>query len=149
MNTKMLTAIAAVGCAFALNADVTSQNIVGYVAGPKSVDQYNFISIGFSTVGYNTCDIQQIKIADGDAGTVGWGAETFSIWAGGPDVVEGSDNFIYYDPSMDPDQEATDFYWGDGDCIKQNYPIAAGQAFVVQMGAADLDVTITPPFTLK
>ena len=29
MNTKMLAAIAAVGCAFALNADVTSANVVG------------------------------------------------------------------------------------------------------------------------
>ena len=122
---------------------------MGYAGGPKSVAQYNFISIGFSSVGYNTCDIQQLKISDGGAQSIGWGGEAFSIWAGAPAVVEGSDLFVYNDPMMDPNQEETDYYWGDDQGYKQNYPIAAGQGFVVQMGAADLDVTITPPFTLK
>ena len=133
--------MAAVG-AFA----VESANVVGYAAAPDSVEQCNFLSIGFNSIGYNTCDIQQIKISDGGAGSIGWGTETFALWAGAPDVVAGS-GAVYYDPSMDPDGVETDYYWADGEGHKLTYSIPVGQAFVIDM-PADLDVTITPPYSL-
>ena len=84
----------------------------------------------FNAVGFNTADIQQIGISDDGAGTIGWGTETFDIWEGLPTAVAGA-SFFYYDPSMDPDGEATSYYWGDDTCLKASFSIAPGQAVVV------------------
>ncbi len=89
-------------------------------------------------------DIQAIAISDGDAGTIGWGTENFSIWEGLPSVVVGS-GFVYWDSSMDPAGEATSYYWGDGSCAKATYAIAPGQGVVVEC-PADLDISISPPY---
>ena len=97
------------------------------------------MTIPFNAVGYNTSDIQQIKIGDGGAGTIGWGTETFEVWEGIPTVAEGS-SFFYLDPSMDPTGEATDYYWGDGEGNKAVFSIAPGQGVVVNC-AEDLSVT--------
>ena len=119
--------MAAVG-AFA----VESANVVGYAAAPDSVEQCNFLSIGFNSIGYNTCDIQQIKISDGGAGSIGWGTETFALWAGAPDVVAGS-GAVYYDPSMDPNGKETDYYWADGEGNRVAFSILPAQGVVIDM----------------
>ena len=91
-------------------------------------------------------DIQAIKISDGGAGTIGWGTENFSIWEGVPTVVDGS-GFFYYDPSMDPLGEETDYYWSDVAGNKAVYSIPAGQGVVINC-AADLTISIEPPYSL-
>ena len=120
-----------------VQAEITSPNVVGYTGGTTGADN-NFVTIPFSAIGYNTSDIQQIKISDGGAGGIGWGAETFAIWEGLPTAVEGS-GFTYMDPGADPSGEATDYYWGDDDGNKASFSIAPGQAVVVNC-AEDLDV---------
>ena len=82
--------------------------VVGYTGNTTGADN-NFVTIPFNAVGFNTSDIQQIKISDGGAGTIGWGTETFEVWEGLPTVAEGS-GFFYLDPAMDPNQEATDYF---------------------------------------
>ena len=84
----------------------------------------------FNAVGYNTADIQQIRISDGGQGGIGWGGEAFDIWEGLPTVREGA-GFLYYDPMMDPAGEETDYYWGDGTGAKASFSIAPGQGVVV------------------
>ncbi len=112
-------------------------------------------TISFTTVADNNftgnpfpqaIDIQAISISDGDAGTIGWGTETFAIWEGVPTVVDGSE-FFYYDPSMDVSGVATTYYWGDASCAKATYSIPAGQGVVINC-AADLTISIEPPYTL-
>ena len=73
-------------------------------------------------------DIQQIKLS-GEG--IGWGAENFTVWAGAPVVVAGSE-FQYCDPMNDPEGLAEDYYWGDAEGNKVSYSIAAGQAFVIE-----------------
>jgi hypothetical protein len=107
-------------------------NAVGYASAPESVEQFNFLSIGFNSIGYNTCDIQQIKISDGGAGGIGWGTENFALWAGAPDVVAGS-GAIYYDPSMDPNAQETDYYWGDAEGNRVSFSVEPGQGVVIDM----------------
>ena len=90
----------------------------------------NFITVPFNAVGYNTADIQQIGISDGGAMSIGWSAETFSIWEGVPTVADGSE-YTYWDASLDPSGEATGYYWGDSSCQKVSFSIAPGQGVVV------------------
>ena len=118
---------------------VDSANTVGFTTG-TTVDGSNFITVPFNAVGYNTADIQQIKISDGGAGTIGWGTEDFSVWEGLPSVVAGS-GFFYWDPSMDVTGAQTDYYWGDDNCEAATYSIAPGQGVVINC-AADLDVRL-------
>ena len=118
-------------------ADIESANTVGYNTGTTGADN-NFITVPFLAVGYNTTDIQQIKISDGGAESIGWGEETFMIWEGLPTVVEGS-GFAFKDPSADPAGEATDYYWGDDADNKVSFSIAAGQGVVINC-AADLSL---------
>jgi len=126
MKKLMFTAaLAACGAAFAIE----SANVVGYNGSTSGADN-NFITVPFNAVGYNTADIQQIVISDDGAGSIGWGTETFSIWAGVPTSVEGS-GFVYFDPTMDPNGEATGYYWGDASFEKASFSIAPGQGVVV------------------
>ena len=126
-------------------ADVESANIVGYTTGTTGSDN-NFVTVPFAQVGFNTSDIQQIKISDGGAGAIGWGTETFDIWEGLPTAVEGA-GFLYYDPSMDPNGEATDYYWGDGEGNMSTFQIPVGQGVVINC-AEGLTVTIVAPYSL-
>ena len=116
-------------------------------------------TISFTTIADNnftgnpfpaTIDIQAISISDGDAGTIGWGGEIFSVWEGLPTAVAGS-GFVYWDASMDPetdpDKKATTYYWGDDSCAKATYAIPAGQGVVINC-AADLTISIEPPYSL-
>jgi hypothetical protein len=131
---KMMTVAGALICASAM-AGVES-SVVGYTGDTTGADN-NFVTIPFNAVGYNTSDIQQIKISDGGAGAIGWGTENFSIWEGAPTAVEGS-GFFYYDPSIDPTGTATTYYWGDAEGNAASFSIAPGQGVVVNC-AADLD----------
>ena len=108
-------------------------------SGATTGQDNNFVTIPFNAVGFNTSDIQQIKISDGGAGTIGWGTEDFSVWEGVPTLVDGS-VFLYCDPSLDPNGEATDYYWGDAEGNKASFSIAPGQGVVINC-AADLNVT--------
>ena len=120
------------------SAAIESSNVVGYTTDATGSDN-NFKTVAFALVGYNTSDIQQIKISDNGAGGIGWGGEMFSVWEGLPTAVEGS-GFFYTDPTMDPTFTATDYYWGDAEGNKATFSIAAGQAVVINC-AADLAVT--------
>jgi len=110
---------------------------VGYTGATTGANN-NFRTIPFAAVGYNTSDIQQIKLSDDGAGTIGWGTEFFSVWEGLPTVADGS-QFIYNDPSMDPTGEATDYYWGDGESNKASFSISQGQGVVIDC-AEDLSI---------
>ena len=109
--------------------------MVGYTTDATS-DNYNFVTIPFAQVGYNTSDIQQIALSDNDAGVIGYGTENFSVWSGLPTVMSGSEFFLWA-PDMDPSGEATACYWGDADQVKTAFSVAAGQAVVINC-AADL-----------
>ena len=135
---KLMFAAAAAAGLVAFGDGLESQNAVGYNTGTSGADN-NFVTVPFNAVGFNTADIQQIQISDGGAGGIGWGTETFDIWEGVPTVREGA-GFIYYDPSADPSQEATTYYWGDASCAKASFSIAPGQAVVINC-AADLSFT--------
>ena len=136
MKKLMIAAVASMAAVGAFA--VESVNIVGYSGNTTGSDN-NFRVVPFNAVGFNTSDIQQIKISDGGAGTIGWGTETFSIWEGVPTVAEGSE-FIYYDPSMDMTGESTDYFWSDYEGNKAAFSIAPGQGVVVNC-AEDLSVT--------
>ena len=118
---------------------------MGYNGGTTGADN-NFVTVPFSTVGYNTADIQSIRLSDGGAGGIGWGGETFTIWEGLPTLVEDA-GFFYYDPSGDPNGVEKDYYWGDSAGTKVKYSIAAGQGVVINC-AEGLAVTIDPPYSL-
>ena len=119
--------------------------MVGYDTGTTGADN-NFVTVPFTSVGYNTADIQQIKLSDGGAGGIGWGTETFDIWEGIPTIRDDA-GFIYYDPSMDPNGVETDYFWSDAGGNKVTYSIPAGQGVVINC-AADLTITIDAPYTL-
>ena len=138
MNKQIISMTAVAAMAGAALA-VESKNVVGFNTDTTG-DGCNFYSPAFVAVGYDTVDIQQIVLDDGGAGSIGWGTEDFSIWAGAPDAVAGS-GFIYWDASMDPAGEALTCYWGDGSCAKATYAIAAGQGVVIGC-AADLDIKV-------
>ena len=135
---KLMFAAAVAAGLVAFGDGIESANSVGYTTSTSGSDN-NFITVPFNAVGYNTADIQQIGISDGGAGGIGWGTETFSVWAGVPTVVEGSDYF-YYDPSMDVSGEETTYYWGDASGEKASFSIAPGQAVVVNC-SEDLSFT--------
>ena len=115
-------------------------SVVGYTTQKPTIDQNNFRLVSFNAVGHNTGDIQQIKISDGGAGTIGWGTENISIWAGVPTIVEGS-AYQYCDPANDPEGLAKDYYWGDTDGNKVNFSIAPGQSVVIECSEG-LDITV-------
>ena len=132
---KLMFAAAVAAGLVAFGEGIESANTVGYNSATSGADN-NFITVPFNAVGYNTADIQQIKLSDGGAQSIGWTGETFAIWEGLPTAVEGS-GFFYYDPSMDVTGEATDYYWGDDSGAKATFSIAPGQAVVINC-AADL-----------
>ena len=142
MKKLMIAAAAAVcGSVFALE----SANVVGYNTGASGSDN-NFVTIPFASIGYNTADIQSIKLSDGGAKTIGWGTETFDIWEGLPTVVADA-GFVYCDPSMDMNGTETTYYWGDASGNKATYSIAPVRGVVINC-AAGLTITIDAPFAL-
>ena len=145
MDVKKMLAVGAAVVGTVAMADVISSSVVGYTGSTTGADN-NFVTIPFNAIGFNTSDIQQIKLSDGGAGTIGWGTENFSIWEGAPTVVEGS-GFFYWDKSIDPTGEATTYYWGDDSGAKATYAIPANKGVVINC-AADLTISIDPPYSL-
>ena len=116
-----VAATVAAGVAMAVESQV-----VGYL-GKDAVANLNWYAPQFTDVGKTTTDINAIKLDDGGAGMVGWG-----------DVLQVADplgspaaSYLYWDPSMDPAEEATECYWGDGDCnpVDVSFDKADGFAF--------------------
>ena len=136
MKKLMIAAVASMAAVGAFA--VESANIVGYSGDTTGADN-NFVTIPFNAVGFNTSDIQQIKLSDGGQSSIGWGTEIFEVWEGLPTVVAGS-GFFYCDPSYDVTGEATDYYWGDESGNKASFSIAPGQAVVINC-ASDLAIT--------
>jgi len=109
MKKLMIAAVASMAAvgAFAIE----SANVVGYNNTAARAD-LNWYAPVFRSIGYNTTDIQDIDLSDGGAGMVGWGD---SMQIVGP-LGNASENYAYWDPSMDPAGVATTCYWGDDAC---------------------------------
>ena len=120
------------------------------VAGQVPTEKVEFTTVegsNFSGNPYSAAiDISNVTIDDGGAGSIGWGLEAFAIWYGLPEVLEGSE-FLYCDPSLDPEEAQAGYYWGDAEGYKKPYSIAPGQGFVIEC-AEGLTVTIEPPYSL-
>ena len=85
--------------------------------------------------------IQNIKIATFN----GWGGEVLEIWDGTPSPTAG---YTLYDPSLDPNAEATDYYWGDEGGTPVDVSIQPGQGFVLSGFDADLEGRLVVPYSL-
>ena len=120
---KLVTAACALAAGIALADGVTSANTVGYDNSITTAQGFNFLAVPFNSVGYNTADIQGIKISDGGLGGIGWGGENFSMWEGAPDVVADTE-FVYWDDYNGG------YYWSDENG-GQAFSIAPGQGFVI------------------
>ena len=118
---------------------------VGYT-GKTSGALNNFITVPFNAIGFNTCDINQIKISDGGLGTIGWGQEIFEVWEGLPTAIAGT-GFAYWDPSMSL-TGATDYFWGDAELNESTFKIPAGQGVVINC-VAGLEISIEPPYNFN
>ena len=85
--------------------------VVGY-NNTAARGNLNWYAPCFRSIGFNTTDINDIQLNDGGAGMVGWGD---SMQIVGP-LGSASEMYSYWDPSMDPNGEATTRYWGDDAC---------------------------------
>jgi len=127
-----ITGMAVAGAALAATS-VESANVVGYDKSLTGGAANTFASGPFLAVGYNTVDIQSIQIPGAE-----WDGVTFSVWEGIPSVREGTE-FAYYDASNDPNQEATQAYWGNDNAEPISYAIEPGQGVVLN-GAEGYDI---------
>ena len=88
----------------------------------------NFVTAPFATVGYNTTDIQDLKLV----GSGGWQTETFQIWEGLPSVVDGTSFFW---TGLEWDEEtgsiATKGEWEDDQSMPALFSIPSGQAVTI------------------
>ena len=87
----------------------------------------NFVTAPFFSIGYNTTDIQDIKLV----GSGGWMTETFQIWEGLPTVVDGA-SFVWAGTEWNEDYSiATKGEWQNGDTTPAVFSIPAGQAVTI------------------
>ncbi|MBO5905097.1 MAG: hypothetical protein J6Q84_01610 [Kiritimatiellae bacterium] len=99
----------------------TIATFVGY-NNTAAREGLNWYAPQFFTVGANTTDIQDIKLDDGGAGSVGWGDVMQIVGPkGNPETM-----YCYWDASMDPEEKATTAYWGDDGCYAVNVSFDAG-----------------------
>ena len=106
MKKLMFAATAAV-CA-AVTFGLESANVVGYNNTDARAD-LNWYAPMFLTAGANTTDINAIQLDDGGVMSVGWGDVMQVVGPlGNPETM-----YCYWDPMMDPNAEATTYYWGD------------------------------------
>ena len=88
----------------------------------------NFVTAPFSDVGYNTTDIQNLKLV----GSGGWQTETFAIWEGVPSVVQGTEFFW---TGLEWDEEtgsiAIEGEWEDDQGLPAAFSIPGGQAVTI------------------
>ena len=138
---KKLIALAAVATCGAALA-VESANIVGYNNTAARAD-LNWYAPVFRSIGYNTTDIQDIDLSDGGAGMVGWGD---SMQIVGP-LGNASENYAYWDPSMDPSGEAKTCYWGDDSCVPVTRAFQPGDGFAIDnANGLDFNIKIACPY---
>lgn len=135
---KMLAVCAACMVAGLASADVTSDNIVGFISTP-AVDGFNWVAPMLTTVGADTVALKDISISDGGAGTIGYGGEIIMVLDAVGDVTasysyaEGADGYVWNDDMT-----------GD----EADVALTPGSAFALY--AADgLEVTIKAPDALK
>ena len=103
-----------------------NENAVGYNTS-QMINLNNFKTVAFTTVGYNTADIQDIKLV----GSGGWGTEIFSVWEGLPTAVEGAE-FYWMGTEWDESfSVATKGEWQDAVGGKAVFSIPQGQAVVI------------------
>ena len=108
-------------------ADIQSSNIVGYANGSINASGNNFVTAPFFGVGYNTTDIQDIKLV----GSGGWGSETFQIWEGLPSVVDGT-FFMWVGTEWNEDYSvAIKGEWQKDDTSTAVFSIPGGQAVTI------------------
>ncbi|MBP5227598.1 MAG: hypothetical protein J6336_09455 [Kiritimatiellae bacterium] len=99
---KMLAVCAACMVAGLASADVTSDNIVGFISTP-AVDGFNWVAPMLTTVGADTVALKDISISDGGAGTIGYGGEIIMVLDAVGDVTasysyaEGADGYVWND----------------------------------------------------
>ena len=109
--------------------------------GAVSASGNNFVTAPFSDVGYNTTDIQNLKLV----GSGGWLSETFQIWEGLPSVVEGA-SFFWAGTEWNEDYSvATKGEWQNADTTPAVFTLQPYQGCVIY-GDAGLTVEITPPY---
>ena len=103
-----------------------SANIVGYNNTEARAD-LNWYAPQFLTVGANTIDIQSIKLDDAGAMSVGWGDVMQIVGPKG----NAETMYFYWDASMDPEEKATTYYWGDDGCnaVEVSFDSGDGLAF--------------------
>ena len=101
---------------------------VGYSSGDVKVSGNNFVTAPFATVGYNTTDIQDLKLV----GSGGWGTETFAIWEGLPITVDGTE-FLWVGTEWDQETGsiAIKGEWQNYDTTPAVFSIPGGQAVAI------------------
>ena len=114
----------------AVQADAISSDIVGYI-NTEARANLNWYAPCFRSIGVNTTDINDINLNDGGLGTVGWG-DTMQIV--GP-LGNASEMYCYWDPSMDPNGEATTCYWGNDGCEPVSVSLEPGAGFAIDNAA--------------
>ena len=103
----------------------------------------NFKTVAFNTVGYNTADVQDIKLT----GSQGYGTEFFYVWEGLPTADE-TVNFMCLGTEWDDSGFATDGYWYDMiEDVEANYQVQPNHGVVI-FAAEGMKVEITPPYSL-
>ena len=98
-----------------------SANVVGY-NNTDAREGLNWYAPMFLTTGANTTDINAIQLDDGGAMMVGWGDVMQVV---GP-LGNAETMYFYWDPMMDPNAEATSYYWGDDACTPVEVSFDAG-----------------------
>lgn len=104
-----------------------SEYAVGYAKGEMKASGNNFVTAPFFGIGYNTTDIQDIKLT----GSGGWGTEFFSIWEGVPTVVGGTE-FIWVGTEWNEDfSVAISGEWQNDMSESAVFSIPGGQAVTI------------------
>ena len=121
----------------AVQADSISSDIVGY-NNTEARANLNWYSPCFRSIGYNTTDINDIKLDDGGVGSVGWGDNMQIV---GP-LGNATTIYCYWDPSMDMSETPkTTYYWGDDLGTPVSVQLEPGAGFAIDNGG-ELEYTI-------
>ena len=97
-------------------------------------------------------NINAVTLDDGNIGKdeqmVGWGDPMQIVGPGG----NAEKVYLFWDKSMDPDQKATTFYWGDSDCKPVDVTLNPGDGFAIENGDRDdyvpYTINIACPYSL-
>lgn len=134
---KMLAVCAACMVAGLASADVTSDNIVGFLSTDAG-DGFNWVAPMFSGVGLDTINIQDIAIQNGGYG------EAIQIldYAGATTAT-----YQYWLADFAPDGDQEKDYWGDDECNPIDITLDPGAGFLMDL-TSGMTVKIAAPYTL-